>query len=93
MRIKCYYNKNLKMSAGKLAAQVGHVVIGLCNYHTSLDKSGYNEIVVLSASPTRLNIIRLAQQVVHKRFVFTQVDMGLTEVAEGTETVIGLVEE
>lgn len=80
------------MSAGKLAAQVGHVVIGLCNHYHYEDKSGYNEIVVLSASPTRLNIIRLAQQVVHKRFVFTQVDMGLTEVAEGTETVIGWVE-
>ena len=25
MKIVCYYNKNLKMSEGKIAAQVGHV--------------------------------------------------------------------
>ena len=92
MRIKCYYNKNLKMSAGKLAAQVGHVVIGLCNYHTSLDTFAYNEIVVLQSSPTNLRKLREDMQLSGK-FVFTQVDMGLTEVAEGTETVIGWVED
>lgn len=80
------------MSAGKLAAQVGHVVIGLCNYHTSLDKSGYNEIVVLQSSPTNLSKLREDMQLSGK-FVFTQMDMGLTEVTEGTETVIGWVEE
>ena len=31
MRIKCFYNRNLKMSPEKLAAQVGHVILQIAD--------------------------------------------------------------
>ncbi|AHK11201.1 peptidyl-tRNA hydrolase [Shewanella sp. phage 1/4] len=76
MIIKCYYDKTLKMSAGKLAAQVGHVV---ANMVTNLAPS---KIIVLEASHNKfIGLCKDSEYVQH--------DVGLTEVVEGTPTVCG----
>ncbi len=86
MRIKCYYNKNLKMSPEKLAAQVGHVVLKVT---TCCEE---NTIVVLKASATRFK--SLQEELIEGGYnIFVQEDLGLTEVDAGTETVFGYVEE
>ncbi len=86
MRIKCYYNKNLKMSPEKLAAQVGHVVLKVATYGKE------NTIVVLKASATKFN--SLQEELIEEGYnIFVQKDLGLTEVDAGTETVFGYVEE
>lgn len=75
--IKCYYRRNLKMSSEKLSAQVGHVVANLAiNYPPE-------RIVVSQASDA------MFEELKNKPRYFVQVDKGLTEVDDGTETVIG----
>lgn len=86
MRIKCYYNKNLKMSPEKLAAQVGHVVLQIETYGEE------NTIVVLKASATRFNSLQ-EELIEEGKVLYVQEDLGLTEVDAGTETVFGYVEE
>jgi len=82
MKIKCFYDKTLKMSNGKLAAQVGHVVAELViRFDIKPDK-----IVVLEANHSKFNEYCIASD-------YTQVDWGLTEVFAGTKTVCGFVEE
>lgn len=78
---KLYYDKTLRMSEGKLAAQVGHVVA-----HLTL-KCGKvpSKIIVLEASHTKFESYC-------KSADYVQCDMGLTEVKEGTATVCGMVE-
>lgn len=83
MKIKCYYVKNLKMSAGKIAAQVGHACIGLVDHYGNDE---LNSIVVLSVSRTRFYELRNEIED-EGNYTFTQVDHGHTEVEEGTETV------
>ncbi len=92
MKIKCYYNKNLKMSPEKLAAQVGHVLIQMCDYYEVDYPYQDNKIIVLKASATKFNILQ--EELSEKGFnIFVQKDLGLTEVESGTETVFGYVEE
>ncbi len=86
MRIKCYYNKNLKMSPEKLAAQVGHVVLQITTY------GGENTIVVLKASATKFKSLQ-EELIEEGKVLYVQEDLGLTEVDAGTETVFGYVEE
>lgn len=90
MKIKCYYNKNLKMSPEKLSAQVGHVCMKISSKH-NIPFSEDNIIVVLKASATKFN--KLKEELSEERNIFVQKDLGLTEVDSGTETVFGYVEE
>ena len=75
--IKCYYRRNLRMTSGKLAAQVGHVVANL-----TVNKIP-ERIVVLETSDLQFNEMK------EKPRSYTQVDNGLTEIEVGTETVVG----
>lgn len=91
MKIKCYYNKNLKMSPEKLSAQVGHVLIQICDYYGVDYPYQNNTIIVLKASATKFN--NLKKELSEEEFnIFVQKDLGLTEVESGTETVFGYVE-
>lgn len=78
---KLHYDKTLRMSEGKLAAQVGHVVA-----HLTLKQGNVpSKIIVLEASHTKFESYC-------KSADYVQRDMGLTEVKEGTATVCGSVE-
>ena len=81
MIIKCYYRRNLKMSQEKLAAQVGHVVAHFSVKHQCVPE----KVIVLKASDTKF------EEYKENPFVFVQQDLGLTEVAKDTETVMGWV--
>jgi len=82
MRVKTIYRKNLKMSVGKIAAQVAHAVIGL----------GITDplctIVVLGVSDKKFFEITT-----EKENVYIQNDFGYTEVKEGECTGAAWVEE
>ena len=80
MRIKAIYRKNLKMSEGKIAAQVSHAIIGL----------GVSDplctIVVLGVSNKKFEeLIKQNNCYVHK-------DFGYTEVEEGEKTAAAWIE-
>lgn len=78
---RLYYDKTLRMSDGKLAAQVGHVVA-----HLTLKQGKVpSKIIVLEASHTKFESYC-------KSADYVQRDMGLTEVEEGTSTVCGSAE-
>jgi len=82
MRVKTIYRKNLKMSVGKIAAQVAHAVIGL----------GITDplctIVVLGVSDKKFFEITT-----EKENVYIHNDFGYTEVKEGEFTCAAWVEE
>lgn len=80
MIVKAIYRKNLKMSEGKIAAQVSHAIIGL----GITDPLCTIRVLGVSCSQFR----RLKDQApcyIHK-------DFGLTEVEEGTETAAAWIE-
>lgn len=81
MRIKAIYRKNLKMSVGKIAAQITHAVIGL----------GITDplctIVVLGVSDKKFS--ELTE--VHECYVHS--DYGFTEVKEGEKTSAAWIEK
>lgn len=79
--IKCYYRRNLKMSSEKLAAQVGHVTANL-----SINRAP-ERIVVLQISDVQFEEMKKTPR------CYVQVDMGLTQLKAGTETVVGFWEE
>jgi hypothetical protein len=80
MRVKAIYRKNLKMSEGKVAAQIAHAIIGL----------GINDplctIVVLKVSDAKF------KELVDKNGGYVHVDYGFTEVAEGEQTAAAWLE-
>jgi peptidyl-tRNA hydrolase len=83
---KCYYNKSLNMSPGKIASQVGHAVSRL-----SLQiQASPSRIIVLEARTAKLdkmfNDAKLCTNTVVQR------DLGLTEVAAGAVTAIAFAE-
>lgn len=80
MKIKAIYIKNLKMSEGKVAAQVAHAVKNLGITPTDCD------IIVLGVSTTKFN--ELTEQ--HECYV--QRDKGLTEVESGTVTAAAWID-
>lgn len=87
MRIKAIYRKNLKMSEGKVAAQVAHAVKNLG--FTPIDC----DIIVLKVSDKKFNelIIDAKANAYYGQF-WLQKDKGLTEVEQGTATAAAWIE-
>ena len=98
MKIKCLYRKNLKLSDQKLAAQTGHVVGNLLRLNNEYGFGKINRdttIVVLKASDKKFEEKRQELKDLKGRdmlIYYLQVDKGLSEIPEGTETVIGWIE-
>lgn len=74
MRIKAIYRKNLKLSEGKLAAQVAHAVKNLGETPIDCD------IIVLGVSCKKFG------EMIAENECYVQCDKGLTEVEAGTQT-------
>jgi peptidyl-tRNA hydrolase len=80
MRIKVIYKKNLKMSEGKVAAQVAHAVKNLGITPIDCD------IIVLKVSDKKFD------ELILERECYIQTDKGLTEVKLGTQTAAAWIE-
>jgi len=80
MRIKVIYRKNLKMSEGKVAAQVAHAVKNLGI--TPIDSI----IIVLRVSDKKFG------ELIAENECYVQIDMGLTEIETGTQTAAAWIE-
>lgn len=80
MRIKVIYKKNLKMSEGKVAAQVAHAVKNLGITPIDCD------IIVLKVSDKKFDELILGKK------CYIQIDKGLTEVESGTQTAAAWIE-
>jgi len=74
MKIKAIYRKNLKMSEGKVAAQIAHAVKNLGITPIDCD------IIVLKVSDKKFN------ELTDENECYIQTDKGLTEVESGTQT-------
>ena len=74
MKIKAIYRKNLKMSEGKVAAQISHAVKNLGITPIDCD------IIVLKVSDKKF------EELISENNCYVQVDKGLTEVESGTKT-------
>ncbi len=81
MTIKAIYRKNLKMSEGKIAAQVAHAVKNLGQTPTDCN------IVVLGVSDKKFGELVLEKE------CYIQTDKGLTEVAPHTMTAAAWIEK
>lgn len=86
MKIKVYYNKNLKMSDGKLAAQCSHAVAGLV---ASVGYTMNTTIVILEAREKKF--FEIWDSIEKNKYM--QVDLGFTEVEAGAKTAFAYVEE
>ncbi len=86
MRIKVIYRKNLKLTEGKLAAQVAHAVKNL--KETPRDCI----IVVLSASDKKFYGYLDRTVFTKHGNAYLQIDKGLTEIEAGTETALAWIE-
>ena len=93
MKIKFLFRKNLKMSPGKLAAQVSHVSANLAAKNQDVANE-YNSNflvthVVLGVSDKKFNekIQELREN--QDATWYVQKDAGFTELKPGTKTVLG----
>ena len=81
MRIKAIYRKNLKMTDGKVAAQIAHAVIGL----------GVTDprctIIVLGVSDKKFS------EMIQRTGIYCHADLGYTEVMSGEKTCAAWIEE
>lgn len=105
-RYKIYYNKGLKMSPEKLASQVSHITLclgywegytrGSCSFLSDLESAPFipkdQTIIVLGLSNKKFNEMVVSCEKEYPHY-HKQVDLGLTEVEEGTETAFGFIEE
>ena len=82
MKIKVIYRKNLKMTEGKVAAQVAHAVKNLGATPADCD------IIVLKVSDKKFN--ELTEEYSD---CYIQVDKGLTQVVRGTPTAAAWIEK
>lgn len=85
MKIKAIYIKNLKMSEGKIAAQVAHAVKNLGNTPIDCD------IIVLGVSAKKFSEM-LSVAYGENKLRYVQIDKGLTEVEQGTMTAAAWIE-
>jgi len=81
MRIKAIYRKNLKLSEGKVAAQIAHAVKNLGV--TPID----SDIIVLKVSDKKF------EELVSEHDCYIQTDKGMTEVESGTQTAAVWIEK
>lgn len=81
-------NKNIKMSAGKIAAQVAHASLGawLKNKNKKWLKSGMKKVVVKGQNLEEIQ--KQANKLGINSFLVS--DAGLTELEPGTITALGL---
>ena len=101
MKFKIYYDKTVKMSKEKLAAQVGHITLNLGYTEGWLrGHDGYFDwnwqdqtIIVLGLSHTKF--VEMCDRIVNNKRVIShvQIDAGRTEVEPGTITAVGYIEE
>lgn len=97
MKIKFLVRKNLKMSPGKTAAQVGHVAANLAVSNIAVHEA-YKDIepvthIVLGVSNKKFDE-KLAELVDDQEAIwYVTVDAGFSEVPFGTKTVLGFVDE
>lgn len=87
MKIVCYYNKNLKMSEGKLSAQIGHITKELGR---KLNSEPQEDIIVVLG--LRFNKFKEKLDEIKSKTHYVQVDLGFTEVQKGTITAFGYIE-
>jgi len=83
MKIKVIYRKNLKMTEGKLAAQVAHAVIGL-----GVDNHLMSIIVLGMSDKKYKDTLSYLDQ-----FYYEVSDFGYTENPAGTKTCAAYYEE
>lgn len=89
MKLKIYYRKNLRMSEGKLAAQVAHVAKELGRMVESNPRE--DVIIVLGVSDTKYKELSCTFQTSEYDW-YQQIDNGTTEVIAGTPTAFGYIE-
>ena len=104
MKYKVYYNKGLKMSEGKLAAQVAHITLNIgIEFGIDVENDYRAGGIYPSIAPLDQTIIVLGLSnkkfqeqlalVEKHEYYHVQKDLGFTEVDEGAITAFGFIEE
>ena len=93
MKIVCYYNKNLKMSQGKIASQIGHVCMQVALEMNSYRGGVLIEDKVVVVLGLRQNKFKEKLKEIEKseNLYYIQKDLGITEVNKGIVTAFGYI--